>query len=140
MHRIDTQIIPLNWVANETAKQLVNVDVRFNVKKIVFKPLNIITLAADHDSTQVLLFSDLYSLNRPIGYAAHLLQQNAGGAHIGVQWTQTATDITFTYDEPKCIQGNYSFLLGDPLNGGNITAASPLTGTILLTIEFHESL
>jgi len=141
MHRIDTQIIPLNWVAAGVSSQLVNIDVRFNVKKIVFKPLNLYTLPASIISRIMILYSDIYSTNRPIGYTGHLVQRLADNATvIGAQWVQTATDITFTYDEPKSIQGNYTFSLGDALNQGNIFATSPLTATILLTIEFHESL
>jgi hypothetical protein len=78
--QIETQMYSLSYIANGPVMQNVNINVPFTVRKLVFKPVSLIIPPGFPSPNQaVVMFSNLYDVNRTIGYSGYFNAVSNGG-------------------------------------------------------------
>jgi len=138
----ETQIYTLPFVANAAPYASVSIYVPFEVKKILFKPVNCYFTAEQaangSEFNPFLVHTDMMCGPRPIGYSGHIANALPGVAGAAGQWIACQNDTTFKLISPLRLQNaQINFWLGASLNGGNTFATCPFTGVITLMVEYH---
>jgi len=78
--QIETQMYSLSYIAGGPVMQNVNINVPFTVRKLVFKPISLIIPPGFPSPNQaVVMFSNLYDVNRTIGYSGYFNAVSNGG-------------------------------------------------------------
>lgn len=141
---IETQIYSLAFTAGQAPEAVAYVGVSFQVKKILFKPVNCYftteNAAGGYAFNPFLVYCDLLQ-HKPVGYSGHISNAVGAGGVAGSagQWIAVNNDITFTLTSPlNLINIPITFALGSSLNGGNRFATCPFTGVVTVTVEYHS--
>ena len=142
INHIDTQIYTLAFTEGKNPEAVAHVGVPFQVKKILFKPINCFFTVENVVDTvhfnPFLVYCDLLQ-NRAVGYSGHVSNAVNANANSQGTWVSVCNDITFTLTSPLNLTNiPITFWLGSSLNGGNRFATCPFTGAVTVTVEYHS--
>ena len=138
----ETQIYTLRYIAGNAPYASADIFVPFEIKKILFKPVNCYFTAEQaangSEFNPFLVYTDMMGGPRAIGYSGHIANALPGVAGAAGQWIACQNDVTFKLISPLRMQSaRINFWLGASLNSGNTFATCPFTGVITLMVEYH---